>query len=884
MAMDIDKLGAYINSFAKKGIGSPKDPDEASIIKYKNEFPLEAMEKMQESNSEVFSDAILQPSTESSSSQSQEDLTADASGAENLGASESQKEETTETPQEFSNKLDLGLDSNSKTVYEDNKEFFNAPSPSLNDEVLDLNLDSINLDESLIDTGEEINQDSPFANLPESESLSQTVESAQEEMKEEPSFEEADKSLEETKDEGWAADEMEVEKERAYREFSRDDFNEEEPVTLDEQPNSRFNERQNFPRSFSEEEEERIAEANLEDYSERARMILLKVFEENLLDDHEKESVTKMIAQRTEPEVIRLIGEYLSKKSLIDRRRIAQKDAGKIFSYSIISLIGFFILLGGYLFTKNYVNAYYYYSRGLKELADEKFYEAEEDYNRGMSSFRSVKMTNRFAKQYEDFRRYDDALMKYMRSLEIDPKNILSNLGLIELYYKRQEYDKSLNLVQDNLKTHPSDFGLWFWLGRNYLVKGKSSDDYLKASKIFESLAGRTSELEQLRALSFLTVAYAYLDDFKKARGVNQYLESKDSSYVNKGAHPEYYRYLLDYFRKNFYGKKMYTKNEQEKEGNQLYTVYTLERLGKKMEDHLENKEDFYGSVAMWFLLNKDYDKAKVLLNDGFASFENRGYQVDTKEMDLANGILNYYLNNQEESIKSFQKVLETDKNDPYANYYLGNVNLSLLNDPERASFYYTEAISHWNDMEYKEYADLLYRTGYAYYTMGKAKNNQEGAKDIYDSLYWFLKYSEKAPEEQPKISYIKGNIFLRLKNYDLALVEYQNSLDSLEPFMEYYTSKEGDVDEDVKNKLKILSDVYNNMGVADVSKYYISSDMSYKVKALNNFINSIDLKNNLSVLKGKPSVNFSMLSRSNTQYGANSFIMSDDFESLALN
>jgi len=192
-----------------------------------------------------------------------------------------------------------------------------------------------------------------------------------------------------------------------------------------------------------------------------------------------------------------------------------------------------------------------------------------------------------------------------------------------------------------------------FVIGQNLLdqaMKAYQDQDYTNAMKLIESVVA--SETYAGDPYAWHLKGYIYKDYFKK-------IESESASSANRLIAIEAYAN----------SKKLDTKGEyiENNLGNIKYLAVSYYNDAVRNMDtvNYKNAEDFYAKYKQYYLLyepNMDYTKADV-------SFYNALATVSAKKYDSKNSATNKFF---DETIKTYQRVLDIDSSECFANEQMG--------------------------------------------------------------------------------------------------------------------------------------------------------------------------------------------------------------------
>ena len=183
------------------------------------------------------------------------------------------------------------------------------------------------------------------------------------------------------------------------------------------------------------------------------------------------------------------------------------------------------------------------------------------------------------------------------------------------------------------------------------------------------------------------------------------------------------------------------------------------------------------------------------------------------------------------------------------------------FNDLVKAEEKLGRAYINWNLEKNDAYRDLLYSYGYVNYKQGRIQLDQEKLERALG--FWNQLLNDQQITHSESVEFALSLTYLGLERYDLAEAFIDESIQDITPDLDYFQKSRGEVPDRVLERVKMLSDNYNNLGVVQVSKALSERQRNRyinKQKAIEHFIDSITLKDELNLLKGVPYANFNRI------------------------
>ena len=513
----------------------------------------------------------------------------------------------------------------------------------------------------------------------------------------------------------------------------------------------------------------------------------------DLLSHLEKKKSNKFITNFINEKLNLNITEKI-KKNALDVIPVPQalKDYSDIIRISAAALVLFLgTVLLSYQFIYKPIMAKKFFEKGIVNIKDNSFEEAERNFARGDKlTPNNIKWYNKYANAYLDKGIFDKSYQKIEKALNIEPRNFDTRI-LFGMYYRKkgekqlseEDYIKGQELYNDML---------------SYTTKKK------KVIKVYEDLGALlVSRAKNLNMPSYYDDALQTYADI-----INKY---GDNIVSRKGA-------LLVNIYKDNYNNVV----ELEKRINRMQKDYVDDFIFPKLAKYYLDKDKFYEARNLFEKLLKKYPRNLESII-GYADYEVRLKHYDKAKEILINNVLPIYQDNRAQSgeefvynmlgqiyynvgeyanaINNFDKALEINSVYPDANYNLANLYFYQEKNYKKAKEHYKVAYDNLAPELRSEL--LLYNLSWLYY----ADKEYDKAFEGFNALF------QKNPDNSV-VSYALGNALLHLDRANLANGFYRNALNLA-------LSKR-----DQKGRLEMrkesdfflvsyLASLYNNIGVS---------------------------------------------------------------------
>lgn len=342
-----------------------------------------------------------------------------------------------------------------------------------------------------------------------------------------------------------------------------------------------------------------------------------------------------------------------------------------------------------------------------------------------------IDVLNRLYDIYLNSRNYKEATRILEYILKLDPNDISTNLRLGALYRMIGEYQKSLNVYENLFRLNPSDKNIQTELVKLYFLNNQMEKGF--------SLLAETTAKKELSYNDKLQVGEIYY---------NLISQEKEYLLIAKNI----FRYLIDNYQydtsitskwKPYY----YLGNIGIAEKDINYSKYFTDAI-EVVESSAEKTPEPYSLIGLSYYNEKEYDKAKQIVQKGLESFS------DDYRLNFLYGLIYQREGDNDNAIKYFE--------------------IALVKEPEDISILSTLALAYNTAGRYKESEEMYERAlkinpddplvlnNYAY-------NLAVRGEKLDKALVMAKKAISKDPKNPNFLDTI-GWVYYKLKEYDLAL------------------------------------------------------------------------------------------------------------------
>lgn len=510
--------------------------------------------------------------------------------------------------------------------------------------------------------------------------------------------------------------------------------------------------------------------------SEKQANELLSFILNNPTDD-ELRSYLKQIAPfyRFEPAAGRRV-IMAAKKSKTEEalEKILKRSVIVFAAAGIIAIVGFivFTTVSRNIYSENL------YNRGLN-LIDAGYYdEAESLFNRAEEiGGRKIEWYNTYALRYLYNNVPERAVDKLEKALKIWPYDYRTSLNYVEAltrlptpdFNKALKYSEEFRRVEDN-SFRSIDLNAQVYIKMGDYYKAKS---YYRDAEILYMKYLKAKDNKHIPSLFRLIPIYIRLDDKNKVDEIYDYIKKLDEKAVSEQVGIELSRYYID-------------KNDLARAKNVLFELSTIN----------SKDPDFYYEFARYLFKNENYRES--LKNLKISTTLNPKH---AKSYVLI-GNIEYLLRNKTSAIENYKRAIEIDPLQKEAYFKLGDI-FYQENDFTTALGYYLEGLKIGEPEDVEYLSSINYNIAKIYYNNGMLS---EALK--------YLSYSYIRDPQNPLLSQFIGNIYLELGKPDLALVQYNKSIDGYLKILETIPSLNPKLERH-REIASFLIRTYNNQGVA---------------------------------------------------------------------
>ena len=490
------------------------------------------------------------------------------------------------------------------------------------------------------------------------------------------------------------------------------------------------------------------------------------------------------------------------------------KDYAHIIRVAAIFLVLFVgIVLLSYQFIYKPVKANEYFKRGLADISNGAYNDAERNFAQGNRlKPRQIKWFNRYGKAYIEREMFPDALTKIEGALNIKPRDFDSRV-LFGYYYRskgekqlsEEDYIKGEELYNDmlsyvskkkELQTVYDELGILMISRARNLSQPNYYDNaynnYIQMINLFGD-----NVIARKRAM----LIRIYQNNYNQVKALQQHIDNLKRGYIDDDVYPKLARYLLN--NDDFYGART-----------------LLEKILKKYPSNIEAIVGYADYQARL----KHYERARdILVNTALPLYENNPYQRGREFVYNMLGQIYYNLGEYGNSINNFNAALSINQTYPDANYNLANLYFYQDKDYEKAKEHYQLA---YDNLPPELRGDqLLYNLSWIYYL----NNEFDRAFEGFNALF------QKNPSNSV-VSYALGNSLLHLDRANLANGFYRNALNQILARRERLGRLEMRTESDFF-LLSYLASLYNNIGVSYAYNSVVGNNIQNEQEAFRNFV-----------------------------------------------
>lgn len=531
----------------------------------------------------------------------------------------------------------------------------------------------------------------------------------------------------------------------------------------------------------------------LKNYSSPIRKAVKELIEKGILSETQINNLfSKILENPSEEELKGYISTIAPFYRFEEGRRIiiaakkskTEEALEKVLKSSVIIALGAGIIgvVGFIVFTIVSRNIYSenLYNRGLKMIDAGHYEEAENLFRRAEEvGGRKKEWYTKYAIRYLYNNVPERAVKKLEDGLKIWNYDYRLSLNYIEALTKlpQPDFDKALRYSEEFRRVENNSFRGIDLNAQVYIKMGDhyKSKDYYKEAEVLYMKYLKSKDNKHIPSLFRLISIYIKLDKKDRVDEIYNYIKRLNEKAVSEPVGIELARYYID-------------KNDLEGAKRVLFELSTIKP---------ENPE-FYYEFARYLFKNENYREATKNLNTAL--------KLNPKHAKsyVLLGDINYLLRNTTSAIENYQRAIEIDPLQNNAHFRLGDI---FYENKE-----YTTALGYYLEgLKIGEPEDLEYLS-HVYFNIAKIYyyNNM-----LNESLKYLSRSYIKSPQN-PLLSHFMGNIYLELGKPDMALVQYNKSIEGYLKIME----KVKVIDPRITRHRELVSFLvrtYNNQGVAHI-------------------------------------------------------------------
>ncbi len=510
----------------------------------------------------------------------------------------------------------------------------------------------------------------------------------------------------------------------------------------------------------------------------------------------------------------RLTGEEYERKqksllAMIERNvlPILARTAALIVMIAVLVMFYVTILYPTYTASK-------YYKLGKKNIDENKYEYAEQNFNKAYQVQPRYKEIIAYARKFREHERNFAAERKYEMAAQLRDDRKL-DFEYAQFLTDIDKYEKSLSMYNYWIDKKRDDLQARNGRGETYLKWADIDSSNLENAEN-EFLDVLDYQLDNAQAINNLLATYIKMDNRKKVLDTYHwaaaYLKKQDYKTQIKTA-----GYLIDSGDLNE-ARRILTGVSELVPNKPPYPEYDyqLARYNKALLVRPDERKNLENALAKMEMLSGSDIKKIFGSEKAFNRFQANVYN------DLGE---NYYETSRTDirAFKMFDKASVLNPNMGKAFYNLGNFAYLTKADREEALRYYTQAYDKGfnNDI-------MTYNMGWLYYKKG----DFDKAHNKIDDLL------KKNPDVD-SLKFMKGTILLNMSQYDLAYSELLEVYDKFNTFRQGNDPLDLDL-KDHKNAIKMLYQSSNNLGAALYGKYRNTKKHQYFADALRYFTEAV--------------------------------------------
>lgn len=454
--------------------------------------------------------------------------------------------------------------------------------------------------------------------------------------------------------------------------------------------------------------------------------------------------------------------------------KVLKKSVIVFVAAGVLAFIGFivFTTVSRHMYSENL------YNRGLNLIDGGYYDEAERLFNRAEEiGGRKIEWYNTYALRYLYNNAPERAVEKLEKALKIWPYDYRTSLNYVEALTKlpTPDFNKALKYSEEFRRVEDNSFRSIDLNAQVYIKMGDyyKSKSYYKDAEILYMKYLKAKDNKHISSLFRLISIYIRLDDKNKVDEIYDYIKKLDEKAVSEQVGIELSRYYID-------------KNDLARAKKVLFELSTIN----------PKDPDFYYELARYLFKNENYRES--LKNLKISTTLNPKH---AKSYVLI-GNIQYLLRNKSAAIENYKKAIEIDPLQKEAYFKLGDI-FYQDNDLTTALGYYLEGLKIGEPESVEYLSSINYNIAKIYYDNGMLT---EALK--------YLSYSYTRNPQNPLLSQFIGNIYLELGKPDLAIVQYNKSIEGYLKILERIPSLNPKLQRH-REIASFLIRTYNNQGVA---------------------------------------------------------------------
>ncbi|MEN2998837.1 MAG: tetratricopeptide repeat protein [Brevinematia bacterium] len=454
--------------------------------------------------------------------------------------------------------------------------------------------------------------------------------------------------------------------------------------------------------------------------------------------------------------------------------KLLKRSVVAVLGVGVIAIVGFivFTVVSRNIYSENL------YNRGLK-LIDTGYYDEAESLFRRAEEVggRKKEWYTKYAIRYLYNNVPERAVRKIEDGLKVWPYDYRLSLNYVDALTRlpQPDFDRALRYSEEFRRREENSFRAVDLNAQVYTKMGDyyKSKHYYKEAELLYMKYLKGKDNKHIPSLFRLVSIYIKLDKKDRVDEMYDYIKRLDENAVSEPVGIELIRYYID-------------KGDLDRARKVVFELSTI-----KPKD-----PDFYYEFARYLFMNENYResvknlKVALSLNPKHA----KSYVLI--------GNIEYMLKNKASAFENYKKAIEIDPSQKEAYFRIGDI-LYESKDYNGALGYYLEGIKLGEPESVEELSYVYYNLAKIYYRNGM----------LNESLR-YLSHSYLRFPQNPLLSHFMGNIYLELGKPDMAVLQYDKSIEGYLKIMEKIKA----IDPGISRHRELVSFLirsYNNQGVA---------------------------------------------------------------------